>query len=79
MRNFPFAVFLLFLLSISAFAQNPNPTATPPADEENILKISTALIQVDVTVTDKKGNISKIRWRKKTPTRKMRYQFPPLN
>lgn len=40
--------------AISIFAQRPVPT--PPADND-ILKISTNLIQVDVTVTDKKGNI----------------------
>ncbi len=58
MRNFACAVFLSFLLSILTFAQNPKPTATPPeTDDENILKISTTLVQVDVTVTDKKGNV----------------------
>ncbi|MCU1290723.1 MAG: hypothetical protein JWN60_2952, partial [Acidobacteria bacterium] len=42
------------LLTVSAFAQNPSVTSTASDD---ILKISTTLIQVDVTVTDKKGNI----------------------
>ena len=56
MKNFASTVFLLFLLSIFAFAQNPDPAPTPP-DDENILKITTTLIQVDVTVTDKKGNV----------------------
>jgi S-adenosylmethionine hydrolase len=56
MKIFASAGFLLFLLSIHAFSQNPNPTATPREDE-NILKISTTLIQVDVTVTDKEGNV----------------------
>ena len=56
MKRFTFIIFLLFLLSISAFAQNP--TATPPVEEDDeLIKISTNLIQVDVTVTDKDGNI----------------------
>jgi VWFA-related protein len=42
------------LLTVSAFAQNPSVTSTASDD---ILKISTTLIQVDITVTDKKGNI----------------------
>lgn len=55
MKRFFFITLLLFLLSISAFAQNP--TATPPVADDDTLKISTALIQVDVTVTDKDGKI----------------------
>lgn len=54
---------ILFLLFVSwmSFAQTPNPTVTPtpkrvPADED-VVKISTTLIQVDVTVTDKSGQI----------------------
>ncbi len=51
--------FLLFILlfSFSALAQNPEPTATPPSSDDSILKISTTLIQADVTVTDKDGKI----------------------
>jgi VWFA-related protein len=49
---------LLFicLATLSFFAQKP--TQTPkPADDDDIVKISTSLIQVDVTVTDKSGKI----------------------
>jgi len=55
MKYFSSAAFpaIFFLLTVSVFAQNPG--ATPPSDD--VLKISTTLIQVDVTVTDRKGNI----------------------
>ncbi len=45
-----------FLLAWSAYAQTtvPLPTPTPPGQE--VVRISTNLIQLDVTVTDKKGN-----------------------
>ena len=53
-------VFLMIFLTISSYnSQTPSPTATPkPAEEDDdIVKISTALIQVDVTVTDKNGKV----------------------
>jgi VWFA-related protein len=48
----------VFFLASNVFSQTARPTAapTPPADED-VVKISTALIQVDVTVTDKNGKI----------------------
>jgi VWFA-related protein len=46
---------LLLLLVVSAFSQKPEPT--PPPEDPETIKISTSLIQVDVTVTDKDGNI----------------------
>ncbi len=56
-----YAVFSLplFLLIVSTniFSQVPMPSATPPADDADVVKISTSLIQIDVTVTDKNGNI----------------------
>jgi VWFA-related protein len=47
----------LVLLVSSAYAQStvPTPRPTPPDDQE-VVRISTNLIQLDVTVTDKKGN-----------------------
>ena len=49
-------VFALFLFcSISYNAQDIKPSPTPP-DEGGVVKISTNLIQIDVSVTDKKGN-----------------------
>ncbi len=48
-----FLLFVIFLASVPVTAQTP--TATPPDNNEDVLKISTSLIQLDVTVTDKKG------------------------
>ncbi len=45
----------LFLLSLTVSAQQP--TATPPIDDSDTVKISTTLIQADVTVTDKDGKV----------------------
>jgi VWFA-related protein len=56
MKYFPSSVFfaIFLLLTVTTFAQTP--IVTPPPSDDT-LKISTTLIQVDVTVTDKKGNI----------------------
>lgn len=48
------AIFFIVSLTTITFSQTPSPT--PPDD---VVKISTALIQIDATVTDKKGNIVK--------------------
>ena len=48
---------LLLTLSFTIFGQQPIPTATP--EDSEVVKISTSLIQIDATVTDKKGNIVK--------------------
>ena len=55
MKKFFISLVLLLFCPIFLFAQTPSPT---PLDED-VVKISTNLIQVDVTVTDKKGNIIK--------------------
>src|SRR3954463_16245446 len=53
---FPIAgISIILLWSFSAAAQNPSPT--PPVNDDSIVKISTTLIQLDVTVTDKDGKI----------------------
>ncbi|MGI9035115.1 MAG: VWA domain-containing protein [Pyrinomonadaceae bacterium] len=60
MKKFLPSLLFLILASLTSFAQTPSPTAaTPPkpADESDVVKISTTLIQVDATVTDKNGNI----------------------
>ena len=60
MKNFFLALFFLIFAALPGLAQTPNPTATPtpkPAAEEDVVKISTTLIQVDATVTDRNGNI----------------------
>ncbi|HEY0428127.1 MAG TPA: VWA domain-containing protein [Pyrinomonadaceae bacterium] len=52
-----FAIFALILFAaLNAFSQNLKPTPTP---DDDVVKISTNLIQIDVTVTDKKGNVVK--------------------
>lgn len=48
------AVFAFLFLAGAAFAQQPSATP-PPSDDEDVVKISTTLIQVDVSVTDKDG------------------------
>ena len=57
MRKIIFPFVLIALLCASAWTQTAKPTATPPQDDGDVVKITTALIQVDVTVTDKKGKI----------------------
>ena len=47
---------LVFVAVCAAFAQQPSPTPKPATDAD-VVKISTNLIQVDVTVTDKNGKI----------------------
>lgn len=44
-------IFLVWAFSVAAFSQSPTPTPSP----DDVVKISTSLIQLDVTVTDKKG------------------------
>jgi VWFA-related protein len=55
MKKIIFASLFIFLFSVLIFAQAPTPTPTPNDDDNDVVKISTTLIQVDVTVTDKKG------------------------
>ena len=47
----------VFFTAFFAIAVNAQIVPPPPAPGEDSIKISTTLIQVDVTVTDKKGNI----------------------
>lgn len=54
MKKLLFSTAMLLFCVLSAAAQDAAPTATPPP--EDVVKISTNLIQIDVTVTDKKGN-----------------------
>lgn len=42
---------------LNTFAQAPQPTPTPRPAGEDVVKITTNLIQVDVTVTDSKGKV----------------------
>ena len=56
MKKFiPVFIFILFCVS-NSLSQTPTPTPKPP-EGEDVVKISTSLVQVDVTVTDKKGKV----------------------
>ena len=58
-RTLPLILLVLFF-TVPTYAQRATPSATPPtspADEGDVVKISTTLIQIDVTVTDKSGKI----------------------
>jgi VWFA-related protein len=54
MKNFASAIFLLFLLSITGFAQTPTPTPVDD-DEKEIIRISSELVLTDALVLDKDG------------------------
>lgn len=47
---------IILILGISLGITAQTPTPTPPNDDSDVVKISTTLIQIDVVVTDKKGN-----------------------
>lgn len=48
---------IIFVLCFSAVVSAQTPTQTPPIETDEVVKITTTLIQVDATVTDKKGNV----------------------
>ncbi len=55
MKHFIFTTLLIFSFVITVVAQKAAPT--PPLDDENdVVKISTSLVQLDAVVVDKKGN-----------------------
>ncbi len=54
MRKFTLAFAFIALFVLTNLAQTPTPI---PAEDDDVVKISTTLIQVDVTVTDKNGKI----------------------
>jgi VWFA-related protein len=55
MKKIILAPLLILLFAVVLFAQTTSPTP-PPADDDEVVKISTNLIQLDVTVTDSKGS-----------------------
>ncbi len=57
MRKLVPTLALIFMFGSAAFAQTPIPTPKPVEDDGEVVKISTALIQIDVTVTDKNGKV----------------------
>lgn len=56
MRKVVLSAVLAVSLCAVVQAQTPSPTP-PPADESDVVKITTALIQIDVMVTDRNGNV----------------------
>ncbi len=44
------------MLSVSMFGQNPKPSATPPIEDDDVVKITTRLVQFDAIITDKNGD-----------------------
>ncbi|HUF05613.1 MAG TPA: hypothetical protein VMM38_15745 [Aridibacter sp.] len=54
MKSLLRALLLAALLPLSALSQTPTPE--PQADDDDVVKITTSLIRLYVTVTDKKGN-----------------------
>ncbi len=59
MKRFLLVHLFLFVTGAAAFAQTPSPAPTPPTQDEDrdVVKITTNLIQIDVTVTDSKGRL----------------------
>ena len=53
MKSLFFTALFLTILALDVFGQGAKPTATPPEGE--VVKISTNLIRIDVSVTDLKG------------------------
>ncbi len=53
MKNAACVLLFFLFVSVSAFAQTPSPN---PIDSDDVVRISTTLIQIDATVTDKTGN-----------------------
>ena len=52
------SIVLTFIFGVSAFSQNTVPLPTPtPRDDPDVVRISTNLVQVDVTVTDRDGKV----------------------
>jgi VWFA-related protein len=57
MRKIISALGLLIFSAAFGTAQTPTPTPKPSENDPDVVKISTTLIQVDVTVTDKNGKV----------------------
>ncbi|MCY7376127.1 MAG: VWA domain-containing protein [Pyrinomonadaceae bacterium] len=57
MRKLVPTLAFIFLFGGAVLAQTPTPTPKPVEDDGEVVKISTTLVQIDVTVTDKNGKI----------------------
>ncbi len=58
MKKIIASLIFVFLCALTNFSQTPTPTPKA-ADDEDVVKISTTLIQIDVTVTDNDGKVVK--------------------
>ena len=56
MRNLLLISIVLLFLATAVHAQSVSPSTSPTPVDNDVVKISTNLIQIDVTVTDPKGN-----------------------
>lgn len=59
MRRHPLAIIILFA-QIIALGQQPQPSAKPPqqqTESDDVVRITTNLVQVDVVITDKDGHV----------------------
>lgn len=56
MKTLLFTLFTTLILTVAIYAQQPRTTPTPQTADDDVVKISTSLIQIDATVTDKKGS-----------------------
>jgi VWFA-related protein len=52
-----FSLFLTAIICATTYSQAARPSPTPPAEDGDVVKITTALIQLDVTVTDRSGKV----------------------
>ena len=55
MKKAVLALFLAAFAVAAAFSQDVKPTPKPTPPDDDVVKISTNLIQIDVSVTDKNG------------------------
>ncbi len=55
--KFSIVLTLILLFTSAAYSQTAQPAPTPPEDNGKVVKVSTALIQIDVTITDNRGKI----------------------
>ncbi len=56
MKKYSLLFFVIFIVALNSFGQTSVPKPSPtPSDEGDVVKITTNLIQIDVTVTDKSG------------------------
>ena len=58
LRNAAVLWLIVLAAAASIYSQNPTPTPAPSLpDDGKVVKISTTLIQIDVSVTDRRGNV----------------------